>query len=185
MKNVKHHRKSIRLQGYDYSQAGAYFVTICTHNRECVFGDIADREMILNKYGEIIQKIWDEIPEKYFGVGIDYFQMMPNHIHGIIIIVGAQFIAPNNGNTRQYQGVINHAPTVGDIVRGVKARCSCMVNKMHGTPSASFWQRNYYEHVIRDKNDLNRVREYIQNNPLQWERDENNPNKMAVKDGAK
>ena len=84
-----HNRRSIRLQGYDYSQAGAYFVTICTHNRKCLFGDIADGEMWLNDAGRMVQAVWDEIPAHYPGIDIDAFVIMPNHIHGIIVIVGA------------------------------------------------------------------------------------------------
>jgi hypothetical protein len=82
-------RRSIRLQGYDYSQAGAYFVTICAQNRECLFGDIADGEMRLNDAGQMVQTVWDEIPAHYPGIDIDAFVVMPNHIHGIIVIVRA------------------------------------------------------------------------------------------------
>jgi len=85
----KHHRRSIRLQGYDYSRPGAYFLTICTHNRKCLFGKIVDGEMVLNDAGQMIVTVWNEIPQYYPGVGVDVFQIMPNHIHGIIIIVGA------------------------------------------------------------------------------------------------
>ena len=84
-----HHRRSIRLKGYDYSQAGAYFITICTKNRECMFGDILDGKMVLNHAGDMIQTVWDEIPLYYAGIDIDEFAVMPNHIHGIIVIVGA------------------------------------------------------------------------------------------------
>ena len=85
----KYHRRSIRLKGYDYSQAGAYFITICTQNRECMFGEIADGKMVLNPAGEMIQTVWDEIPFHYAGIDIDEFMAMPNHIHGIVVIVGA------------------------------------------------------------------------------------------------
>ena len=85
----KHHRRSIRLKGYDYSRAGAYFVTICTQNRECLFGDIVDGEMMLNDAGRMVDAVWNAMPKYYTGVDVDLFQIMPNHIHGIIIIVGA------------------------------------------------------------------------------------------------
>ncbi|HID28413.1 MAG TPA: transposase, partial [Desulfobacterales bacterium] len=81
-----HHRRSIRFKGYDYSQTGAYFVTICTQNRECLFGDIVNEKMVLNDAGRMIQTIWDEMPEHYFGVAMDIFQIMPNHVHGIVIL---------------------------------------------------------------------------------------------------
>ncbi|MBI4309126.1 MAG: transposase, partial [Candidatus Omnitrophica bacterium] len=84
-----HNRRSIRLKGYDYAQAGAYFVTVCEHNRECLFGKIADGEMALNNAGRMIQNVWDEIPKHYPDIDIDQFQIMPNHIHGIVVIVGA------------------------------------------------------------------------------------------------
>ena len=84
-----HNRRSIRLKGYDYSQAGAYFVTICTQNREYMFGDVVDGKMILNDAGRMVQMVWDEIPENYCGIGIDEFVIMPDHVHGIIVLVGA------------------------------------------------------------------------------------------------
>ncbi len=182
-----HHRRSIRLREYDYSQSGAYFVTLCTWNRECFFGEIKNGEMLLNEYGEIAMKYWDAIPGHLPHVEMDEFIIMPNHIHGIVIIVGAQFIAPFRKTTIEKQGVINkgvmnHAPTVGEIVRAFKARCTNAINQIRNTLGISLWQRNYYEHIIRDEKELNRIREYIINNPLQWAEDENNPNNIkAVK----
>ena len=223
----KHHRRSIRLKGFDYSQEGAYFVTVCAWNRECLFGEIKNGETMLNEFGEIAMKYWDAIPCHFPYVATDEFVIMPNHIHGIVINVGAQFIAPfrkttaekqgvmkkgvinqaptknndlnpdvinegviniapteNNGNNPDVvnQGVINHAPTVGKIVRTFKARCTHAINQIRNSPGIPVWQRNYYEHIIRDENELNRIRGYIINNPLQWTDDENNPaNIKAVK----
>ena len=94
-----HHRRSIRLKGYDYSQAGAYFVTICTQNRECLFGEILDGEMALNDAGRMIKTIWHELPEHYPGVGIDAFQVMPNHMHGIVIVGAGPRACPYKGRT--------------------------------------------------------------------------------------
>src|SRR3990172_7834035 len=85
----KHHRRSIRLRGYDYAQAGAYFVTICTQNRECLFGEVVDGQMVLNDPGKILESVWSELPDHYPGVDVDAFVIMPNHIHGIVILVGA------------------------------------------------------------------------------------------------
>jgi putative transposase len=93
----QHHRRTIRLQGYDYSQVGAYFITICTHNRECLFGTITDGEMILNEYGRIVQQCWLEIPDHFPHAELDGFMVMPNHVHGIVVItdrVGATHASP-------------------------------------------------------------------------------------------
>lgn len=198
-----HRRRSIRLKGYDYSQPGAYFVTACVWNKEYLFGEIKDGKMLFNKYGEIVIKCWNAIPSHFVSVACDEFVVMPNHIHGIITIsnVGAQFIAPfrktmaekqgdiniaptnNNGNNNQ--GVINHAPTVGGIMRSFKARCTNMINQIRNTPGQPVWQRNYYEHVIRTEKKLNQIREYIVNNPMQWELDIENPqNKKYVTDAG-
>lgn len=102
----KHHRRSVRLRGYDYSQAGAYFVTICTQNRECLFGDMVDGEMRLNDAGRVVHGVWNDLPDHYAGVKLDAFVVMPNHVHGIIVIVGAGYPAPT---THRVRG--NPAPT--------------------------------------------------------------------------
>ena len=102
---TRHRRRSIRLRGYDYTRPGAYFVTICTHNRECLFGKIIDGEMVLNHAGQMVLDVWNEIPKYYPGIVIDAFQIMPNHIHGIIKIVGAGPCAcPNTDVDGQPQG---------------------------------------------------------------------------------
>ena len=115
----KHHRRSIRLKGYDYAGPGAYFVTICTQDRACFFGAVADGEMQLNNSGQIAKAAWDELPARFPSVRLDAFIVMPNHVHGIIM-VGAQFIAPSDGFGATNQGVMNHAPTLGEIVRAYK-----------------------------------------------------------------
>lgn len=177
----KHHRQSIRLKGYDYSQAGAYFVTICTQNRECLFGDIVGGAMRLNDAGQMIRAVWHQIPDHFLNADIDEFIVMPNHFHGIIVInnAGAQFIAPcdrHPTNQNNKEGAINHAPTaVGEIVRAFKARCTHAINQIQNTPGHPVWQRNYYEHVIRSEEGMNRIRQYISENPMGWSEDENNP----------
>lgn len=183
-----HHRRSIRLKEYDYSQTGAYFVTVCTWNRECLFGEIKNGETILNEFSEIAMKYWDDLPNYYPNAQLDEFIVMPNHIHGVVSLsnVGAQFIAPFRKTTAGNNGinpdVMNHASTIGKIVRAFKARCTHAINKIRNSPGIPLWQRNYYEHIIRDENELTHIREYIINNPLQWAEDENNPNNIkAVK----
>ena len=172
----KHHRRSIRLKGYDYRQAGAYFVTICTKNRACWFGAVADGEMQLNDAGRAAQASWDELPIRFPNLRLDVFVVMPNHIHGIII-VGAQFIAPGNSSPSRSdgarQGAMNRAPTLGEIVRTFKA-VSTRVIRQTIIPDFA-WQRNYYEHVIRDEDSLNRIRQYILDNAGRWAFDRENP----------
>jgi REP element-mobilizing transposase RayT len=183
----KHHRCSIRLKDYDYSQAGAYFMTVCAWNKECIFGEIKDGEILFNEYGKSVMKCWDAIPSHFINAECDEFVVMPNHIHGIITIsnVGAQFIAPScinrqtshrfKINQNNKKGVMNHAPTLGGIVRSFKARCTYMINQIRNTSGIPVWQRNYYEHVIRTEKELNQIREYIVNNPMRWELDTENP----------
>jgi REP element-mobilizing transposase RayT len=144
-----------------------YFVTICTHSRECLFGDVVG-EMRLNDAGQMVRRIWNDLPIKYPGIEIDEFVVMPNHAHGIIIVVGAQFIASfdcDTINRNKKQGVMNHAPTVGEIVRAFKARCTHAINQIRTTPGYPVWQRNYYEHIIRGEGEMNRIRRYIIDNP--------------------
>jgi REP element-mobilizing transposase RayT len=186
-----HHRRSIRLKGYDYAQAGAYFVTICTHNRACLFGDIVDDSIRLNDAGQLVQEVWTVIPTQHPGIAIDEFVVMPNHIHAIIMIastttVGAQFIAPHSAphsgspgppatiGTTGTAGAMNHAPTVGAIVRAYKARVTVAINQRQGTRGVPVWQRNFYEHIIRDDDTLDRIRQYIVDNPAQWAHDPEN-----------
>lgn len=162
----KHYRRSIRLRGYDYSQPGAYFVTICIKDRECLFGEVVEGKMQLNDAGRTVQAEWLRLPERFQSIGLDEFVIIPNHLHGIIS-VGAPFMAPDE------PGAINHAPTLGEMVRTFKAASTHAIRRSR----ASFqWQRNYYEHVIRNEHELALTREYIANNPAQWALDHENPN---------
>ena len=172
-----HHRRSVRLCGYDYSQAGAYFVTICAQNKDCLFGEIVNGEMKLNDAGQIVTKTWDDLAGRFPSIALDAFVVMPNHVHGIITIVGAQFIAPKDRDAVN-PGAINRAPTVGEIVRTFKAVSTRMVRR-NGL-SVFSWQRNYYEHVIRGEGDLESIREYVTNNPARWVEDHENPGRAEV-----
>jgi REP element-mobilizing transposase RayT len=174
------HRRSIRLPEYDYSQVGAYFVTICTYNRECLFGNIEDGKLILNEYGKIVCVEWIKTGEIRFNVQLDEYVIMPNHIHGIIAIVGAHCNVPLQPQIERFgQSTRNSIPT---IIKLFKSTTTKQINQIRNTPSIPVWQRNYYEHVIRDDKDLCRIREYIQNNSLQWDMDENNPGRIMIKD---
>ena len=172
-----HHRRSIRLPDYDYSGDGAYFVTLCAHERECLFGEAGDGRVVMNPHGRIVLEAWLDIPRHYPQVFLDEFVVMPNHMHGIIVInnpVGAQFIAPESADAMN-QGAMNRAPTVGAIVRAFKARCTHAINQSRHTPGVPVWQRNYYERVIRDDGEWDGIRQYIAENPTRWEEDPNRP----------
>lgn len=169
----KHHRRSIRLKEYDYSQAGAYYVTIDIQNRECLFGEIVDAEMVLNEAGKMIEEQWNALLERFPNIELDVYQVMPNHSHGIIVIT-------ENVDTQNVV-VQNKKPTLGDIIGAFKSITTHeyilgVDNKNWPQFYKRLWQRNYYEHVIRDEVDLNRIRDYIQSNPANWDEDEENPN---------
>jgi putative transposase len=180
-----HHRRSIRLRGYDYSQPGAYFVTICTYKRACLFGSITDGEMQPNTAGRIVQAVWAELPVRFPHIEVDNFITMPNHIHGIIH-VGAQFIAPSAAmsQTSNIQpDAIHRAPTLGEIIRAYKAVSTREIRQM---VNGNFnWQRSFYDYIIRDEDSLNRVRQYILDNPARWEFDEENPAAATVEPDAR
>ncbi|WP_413175267.1 transposase [Anabaena azotica] len=173
----KHHRRSIRLKGYDYSQEGAYFVTICTHNRERLFGNIINSQMELNEYGHAVVEGWLKTPELRPNVELDEFIVMPNHLHGIIIICrGVLQYAPTTESMPISNSLLRSpSQTIGAIVRGFKGAVTKQINQMRDLPETPIWQRNYYESIISTENDLHRTREYIINNPAQWDLDEENP----------
>jgi len=172
----KHQRRSIRLKDYDYSQAGAYFITICTHERKCSFGDIRDGKIELTEVGEIASKYWVEIPEHFASVQMNEFVVMPNHLHAVVKInhVGVQNFEPLQ---HKYQHTISKS--VGSIIRAYKSTVShwCKANGH----DYFRWQRNFYEHVIRNEDDLDEIREYIVNNPLKWDLDSENPNTAGAR----
>jgi putative transposase len=180
----KHRRRSIRLKGYDYSEAAAYFVTICTHSRECLFGDVVDGEMLLNDAGHVVHRTWNDLPVKYPSIGIDEFVVMPNHVHGIVMIVGAPLVGAHSSSAEIGNGEIRAgtrpAPTLGDVVGAFKSITTHQYAdgvRQKNWPSfnAKLWQRNYYEHIIRSKEEMNRIRGYIIDNPVKWDQDEDNP----------
>jgi REP element-mobilizing transposase RayT len=182
-----HHRRSLRLKGYDYSQAGAYFVTICSRSRECILGCVDDGEMRLNNAGCMVQVVWDDIPSHYAGIDTDAFIIMPNHIHAIIVIVGAAPCGRPDSDDGQARGPAptgNTTLSLADVVHRFKTMTTKRYAdgvKQIGWPAFSghLWQRNYYEHVIRDEDDLNRIRQYVMDNPARWAEDENNPDRLG------
>ena len=170
---------SPRLEGWDYGSHGLYFVTICTHGRECLFGEVVDGEMRLNDAGQAAQAEWVRLPECFQSIELDEFVIMPNHLHGIIL-VGAGLAPPGGAVGALLAAPPASAPTLGDILRAFKSISAIAVNRLLGRSGRSLWQRNYYEHVIRNEDELARIREYIANNPAQWALDRENPNCAKV-----
>ena len=170
----KHHRRSIRLRNYDYSSDGAYCITICAYNRKCLFGAIVDGEMRLNEYGAIIHDEWVKTGQIRPNIKLDEWIIMPNHVHLIIIID-----ADGRGTARRAPtGEQFGKPTIGTIptiIRSFKSAVTKRINELRGLPGMPLWQRNFYDHIIRNENSMNEIREYIGRNPMQWERDELNP----------
>lgn len=184
--NETHRRRSLRLQGYDYAQAGAYFVTICTHNRKCLFGEVVNGGMRLNDAGYLAAIMWSSLSERFRETELDMFVVMPNHLHGIIVlsddISPAQIQGGHEGRPYATEGAVTAraVPTIGDIIGAFKSLFTLQFiegvkNKRWERFDRRVWQRNYYEHVIRDEKDLDRVRRYIDENPLRWEFDQENP----------
>ncbi|WP_444549978.1 transposase [Candidatus Magnetomonas plexicatena] len=168
-------RKSMRLKGYDYSQLGAYFITICTQNRECLFGEIFDGKMVLTDAGEHAYECLINIQEHFPHVKSDIFVVMPNHVHIIIIIDASAQVKANNYSPLQHEKnqKCGTSKIIGAIVRGFKIGVTKWFHE--NTDIRTVWQRNYYEHIIRNEHELNKIREYIQGNPLNWDSDSNNP----------
>jgi len=197
-----HHRRSIRLKEYDYSQAGAYFVTICTWNRECLFGDIVNgrgnamgaiRELplqagahgiggnnsriALNEYGKVVEEYISRVEERFDNVYVEEFIIMPNHMHAII------FVDQHVGVIHELRPQASFAERckqrrkmlLPKIIGWFKMNTSKSINQMRNTEGRPVWQKNYYEHVVRNEKELRSIQEYIINNPLQWDLDENNP----------
>ena len=192
-----HHRRSIRLKGYDYAQEGAYYVTIVAWQREFLFGNIVNGEMMLSPYGEIVQKWWKEIPVHFPNVETGAFVIMPNHVHGIICILddgrGAVSAPDDNGEITisrndEMVGVIQvrgtpplRTPTLGQIIAYFKYQSTKEMNKADNTGTVTkFWQRNYYEHIIRNEQDLQNKTDYIEANPLLWNEDDENPVNLKI-----
>ena len=187
----KHHRRSIRLKGYDYTQPGAYFITLVTYQREYLFGEVVKGEVVLNEWGYLALNEWQRLGQRYEQVIIDESIVMPNHVHGILLIRGkSDAVGAGQETTLQiapnfFAPPLPHAPlrdasgvvpgSVGAIVGAYKSTTARLINGLRRTPGAPVWQRNYYEHIIRNERDLDEIRAYVRNNPLQWELDLENP----------
>ena len=152
--DARSNRQTIRLKDYDYSKSGLYFITICSFQQKCIFGHGIESEVRLNSLGKLVSAQWKSLVKHYSGIQLHDYVVMPNHFHGVIEILDDA-------------GAMNLAPTVGDLVRGFKARSTREV-RFKKLVSGKLWQRNYYEHIIRDENSFVQILEYIENNPAKW-----------------
>lgn len=169
----KHHRRSIRLKGYDYTQPGAYFVTICAHNHDRLFGQVVNGLVELNEYGQIVAAEWQKSPAIRHELELDIFVIMPNHLHGIVHIVGAN--DPPVVKASGHSPLHGAAPkSLGAFIIGFKSAVTKQINQLRGTPGVPVWQRNYYEHIIRSDRALTAIRQYIEQNPQRWDLDRYN-----------
>lgn len=193
---TKHRCRSIRLKDFDYARAGACFVTVCVRNKECLLGEIIHGELAMTTLGTVVQSIWDDLPHYYLNIDVDAFTIMPNHVHGIIILgeditrsagAGPRACPSEHRQKGQPRGAAPTKMSLPDVVHRFKSltttRYRQAVAEHISRPSPGrLWQRNYYEHVIRNENKLNRIRQYVVDNPLKWELDPENPTALAIED---
>jgi len=176
-----HHRRSIRRNEYDYSLAGAYVVTTCINNRECLLGETRYNKVYLSNMGNIVKRAWIKIPEHFKDVRLDRFVIMPNHMHGIIVIQRKPSkdidVLPSKVNSNSKR----RARDLGQIVAYFKYQSTKLVNDLRKTPGSPLWQRNYYEHIIHDKEEMIKYHKYIQENPANWDNDKENPINVKAK----
>ncbi|HLY59588.1 MAG TPA: hypothetical protein VKV95_02365 [Terriglobia bacterium] len=213
-----HHRRSIRLRGYDYSGGGAYYITINTQNKACVFGQIVEGEMVMNEAGLLVQRIWEALPQRFVSLILDAFQIMPNHLHAVFVLpgpglepalakaLGAPVIQPSPASRgracpplfgdRQKEVTASRPPaglaiekedavhrssdprtSMGDIVGAFKSICTIAVNKLMSRTGTRLLHENFYEHIIRDVDELETIRDYIIQNPKRWNEDSENPDR--------
>ena len=161
----RHHRRSIRLRNYDYAQAGAYYVTLCESERECLFGEIPPGgPMKYSAAGEIVAEQWLWLGEHFDQVELDASQVMPNHFHGILLL-----------SDPELPGVPRKP--LGQLIGAFKTTSAKQINQLRGTPGAAVWQRDFFEHIIRGPHSLERIRRYIELNPSRWANDRMNPHR--------
>ncbi len=178
-KDVRRRRKRLRVREYDYSQVGAYFVTICTKNREHLFGEIIEGAMYSSPLGNLVQQCWNDLTKHYPNIDLDTFVIMPNHVHGIIFIlnstVGAIHESPLPTNILERRRML-----LPRIIGRFKMHSAKRINQLRQTPGDAVWQRNYFEHIIRDERSRNKIREYVMTNPERWQYDKENREKTGT-----
>src|SRR6056297_2387839 len=176
--------ESTRLKGWDYSSPGAYFITICTKNREWLFGDIVENFMVLNGNGTIVENCWYDLPCHYDHVKLDQFVIMPNHVHGIMMIdienvpashveTGLKPVSTEPVLSANIDNGKMKTHGLFEFVRALKTFSARRINEHRKTPGKPVWQSRFYDHIIRDDNELYRIRKYIMVNPANWENDNN------------
>lgn len=182
-----HDRKSIRLKGFDYSLPGFYFITLIAQNRLCLFGEIEIGNIHLNEIGLLVEDCWRGLTKTFSDIGLDEFVLMPNHLHGIVELEdtlgkGEAFSAMNatmddlnseNASPLRPHGTLSRS--LGAVIQNFKSVSTRMVNKRFFNVGNKIWQRNYYERIIRNNSELNAIRQYIIDNPINWEEDKENP----------
>lgn len=174
----KYRIESIRLRKYDYSSAGSYFVTMCTRGRVNYFGEVVDGKIELSRMGHIASEEWQKTPLMRPNVTLDQWVVMPNHFHGIVTIGESRVETHSSASQRSGNQFGPQSKNLASIIRGFKAACT---NRIHSEGYLEFqWQARFYEHVIRDGDDLDRIREYILDNPAEWNADEDYPRNVRV-----
>jgi REP-associated tyrosine transposase len=172
-REVGFYRKSIKLKNYDYSKSGVYFITICTIDHTCIFGEVLGGVMKMNDYGTIAQRCWNDVPKHFPNVKVDVYVIMPNHIHGILWLMETVVDVGKKHTSSLHLQPLNTIPTfkktkLCHIIGSFKSAITRRINIARGSPGKSLWQKSYYEHIIRDDISLNKIRKYILFNPLIW-----------------
>lgn len=166
-------RRSLRLSNFDYSQSGAYFVTLCSHENNCIFGEIAEGEMRINSLGIIVKQQWQRTAKVRKNVDLDAFVIMPNHLHGILLLhdaVRQESISLRNDRSKKRSTTLQ-AGSLGAIIGQFKSAVTRLAKSTEYNRPLPIWQRNYYEHIIRSEESLNEIRKYIVKNPARWAED--------------
>lgn len=159
-----HRRRSVRYGAYDYSRSGAYFLTICPWNRQCIFGQVTGTAVVLTPEGKIVHEEWLKTPTHRSYVRLDQFIVMPNHFHGVLFLEGGE-------------GTARRAPTRfgKQLPRSLAAVIGAFKSAVARRVGRPVWQRNFFEHIIRNDESLSQIRRYIANNPSNWSSDPENP----------
>jgi len=183
----RNQRRSIRLPGYNYSSSGEYFITICIQGRKCILGEVIEGKMVLNNFGHFVNNCWASLPQYYENLSLGEWIVMPNHIHGILIIdnpVGAIHELPLSGSEAIHEFPIQNEPSdelplhlqrqkilLSKIIGRFKMNTGKFINQVRQTSGQPVWQRNYYEHIIRNEKSYDKIKYYIINNTLNWYED--------------
>jgi REP element-mobilizing transposase RayT len=165
-----HHRRSLRFDRWDYREVAVYFVTITTQARIRLFGTVAGGQVMLSASGEIAQEEWLNSAALRAEVELDLFVVMPNHVHGLVVLLPKQDLPELPTAAARFA-----SGSLGALVGGFKSAASRRINELHGTPGRRVWQRNYYDRVVRDDDELDQIRAYIDDNPRHWSQDPENP----------